>query len=553
MIKRIFHSILFAAVSVFLTSSLMFMAVLYNYFSGVSRGQLKMQTNLAAQGVANEGYGYFEGLATDDYRVTWIAADGAVLYDSESDAAEMENHLEREEVRRARTADYGESSRYSSTLTERYFYCAKYLPDGTVLRLSVMQNTVFALFVGMSQPICVILAIAFLLSMALALRLSKAIVKPLNELDLDDPLGNEGYDELSPLLRRIDMQQRRIKEQSDELLQKQKEFETVTSGMSEGIILLNDEGVILSMNEAACRLFEVECPCDGKSMLSVNRSPGLTDLLHRAENGAHVEMVMELRGGRYQLNANPVVLGAEASGTVLLLLDVTEKEKSEQIRREFTANVSHELKTPLHTISGCAELMKNGIVKREDVPKFAEQIYTESQRMIHLVEDIIKLSHLDEGADDMNRDEVDLYQLAQETIRTLSAEAESLDVRMELRGEKCIVYGIPQLLGGILYNLCDNAIKYNRRGGSVIVTARREARMVSLVVSDTGIGIPAEHQERVFERFYRVDKSRSKEIGGTGLGLSIVKHSAKLHDAIIELHSVVAQGTTVTVRFPAMD
>lgn len=550
MTKRIFRSICIVALSVFLASVILFMGVLYNYFSNVQRSQLRMQTNLAAQGVDKDGLSYFDGLDVKDYRITWIDTDGTVLYDSKSDSAEMENHLEREEIKQALSEGSGESARYSTTLLERSIYCARRLSDGTVLRLSIAQNTLLTLFLGMLQPICVIFVVALILSLVLASRLSKGIVKPLNALNLDEPLNNDGYDELTPLLRRIAAQQRQIRKQEEELRQKQNEFETVTTGMAEGIVLLNEKKMILSINPAAMRLFDTDRSCVGKYLLSVNRSLELQELLQKAEDGRHAEMTMELGGGTYQIDASPVFSEGLISGIVLLMLDVTEKEKAEQMRREFTANVSHELKTPLHTISGSAELMAGGMVAQADIPRFSGQIYAESQRMIRLVEDIIKLSHLDEGADDMKREDVDLYALAAETVQTLLPEADAAGLQMDLCGASVVVHGIRQLLRGIIYNLCDNAIKYNRKNGSVSVTVSEEESGAILSVADTGIGIPPECQERVFERFYRVDKSRSKEIGGTGLGLSIVKHAAKLHGATIEVHSIVDGGTTVTVRFP---
>lgn len=552
MTKRIFRTVFIVAISVLLASVILFIGVLYDYFTGVQYRQLKMQTDLAAQGVVSDGIEYFDGLDVKNYRITWIGADGSVLYDSVSDADEMENHFEREEVKEALAEGYGESSRYSSTMTERYLYRAKRLTDGTVIRLSVTQNSMWVLTLGMLQPILAILAAAIVLSIILASRLSKNIVKPLNELNLDDPLSNDGYDELAPLLRRIDTQQRQILRQKNELKRKQSEFDTVTRSMAEGIILLNQKGIILSINRAAAELFETDSFAVGKDILSVNRSLELSELLRKSENGSRAETVMDFGAAKYQVDVSPVLSNDEAAGTVILLMDVTEKEKTEQMRREFTANVSHELKTPLQTISGCAELLANGIVKQEDISKFGAQIYTDAGRMIRLVEDIIKLSHLDEGANDMQRETVDMVFLAENTIRSLRPEAEAAGVTLSLSGSgsSAKLYGIPQLLSGIIFNLCDNAIKYNRENGSVKVDITDRDNEVILTVADTGIGIPAEHQERIFERFYCVDKSHSKEIGGTGLGLSIVKHAARLHDATIELHSVPGEGTIITVKFP---
>ena len=550
MTKRIFRTVFVVAISIFIASAVLFMTVLYDYFSGIQQNQLRMQIDLASQGVEDEGLDYLKNLNIKDYRVTWIGTDGKVLYDSISEADEMENHFEREEVKEALSEGYGASSRYSSTLTQRYLYGAKRLPDGTVIRLSVTQNSLLILTLGMLQPIMIIFVIAIILSAFLASRLSKKIVKPLNELNLDKPLDNNGYDELSPLLRRIDTQQKEISRQSEELKQRQNELEVMTSAMSEGIILLNNRGTVLSINKAAAKLFGTDCFCIGEDIVSINRSLELAQLLNKAKNGEHSERVVELGCGQYQMMASPVISNNIVSGIVLLILDVTEKEKAEQLRREFTANVSHELKTPLHTISGSAELLANGMVKPEDIPIFLKRIYSEAQRMIQLVEDIIRLSHLDEGAEDMKWDMVDLYAVAEETINSLADEAESNGIKFELYGETVLINGIRQLLQEITYNLCDNAIKYNRKGGLVSVEIKNENEFAILTITDTGIGIPTEHQERIFERFYRVDKSHSKEIGGTGLGLSIVKHAAKLHNAEIELHSIVNKGTEITIKFP---
>lgn len=550
MTKRIFRSICLVAISVFLASAVLFMTVLYNYFSSIQQSQLKIQTDLAAKGVQDEGFAYLTNLNIQNYRITWIGTDGSVLYDSVSDAENMENHFEREEVKEALDGGYGQSSRYSSTLTERYFYSAERLTDGTVIRLSVTHSSLLLLTLGMLQPIAIIFAIAVILSAVLASRLAKRIVKPLNEINLDNPLENDGYEELSPLLRRIATQQKQIKQQSSELKQKQVEFETLTGGMKEGIVLLNSTGRILSLNNAAMRLLGTDRFCIGQNLQAVNRSLKTAEILRKAKKGQYAEAVIELQRGKYQFDASPVLSDGQTSGIVLLMLDVTEKEKTEQMRREFTANVSHELKTPLQTISGCAELLANGIVKQEDVMKFGAQISTEAQRMIRLVEDIIKLSHLDEGAVDMQRETVDLYALAESILQSLRPEAESAKVSLSLDGDHAKFHAIPQLVSGIIFNLCDNAVKYNRENGSVRVEIRDESGKAVLSVADTGIGIPEECQERIFERFYRVDKSHSKEIGGTGLGLSIVKHAARLHDAEIELHSALDAGTTVTVTFP---
>lgn len=550
MTKRIFRSVCIVAVVVLFASLALVMGVLYDYFSGSQENQLKTQTDLAAQGIEHEGSSYFDGLDSEELRITWIDKKGKVLFDNKTDASSMENHLEREEVRQAVENGYGKSSRYSETLTEKSLYSAKKLSDGSVLRLSVSQYSVLTLFLGMLRPVLIIALLAVVLALLLAYRLSKNIVTPLNKLNLDSPLSNKVYEELSPLLKRMDAQQRQLKHQSEELKQKREEFETATENMSEGLIILNEKGVILSLNRAAAKMLGLSEDSVGKDFFSEKTSVNLKEPTQKALSGQNTEEVFALRDGNCQLLANPVSTDGKVTGAALLVLDVTEKERAEQMRREFTANVSHELKTPLQTISGYAELLANGMVADKDKTAFSEKIYAEAQRMIRLIEDIIKLSNLDEGAVELTRETVDLYVTAENTVRSLLPAAKKANVTLSLNGENAEIYGIPQLLTAVVYNLCDNAIKYNKDGGTVFVNVKNNAENIILSVRDTGIGIPKEQQERIFERFYRVDKSHSKEVGGTGLGLSIVKHAAKLHDAKITLESEVGKGTEITVIFP---
>ena len=550
MTKRIFRAICLVALAVFLASVTLIMGILYDYFSQVQQDQLRIEAGLAARGVEENGAAYFEGLDTQSYRITWIGADGTVLFDSDSDASAMENHLEREEVKQAMASGFGHSARYSSTLMERLLYSAQRLEDGSVIRLAITQNSVLTIMLGLIQPVLLVSLVAVILALALASRVSKTVVRPLNELNLDEPLNNEGFDELSPLLRRIDSQQRQLKGQALELKQKKDEFLAVTSNMSEGLVLLNSSGTILSINNAALTILDADKSSVGQDILTVNRSLEMQKLLEEAKAGQRSETKLCLTGREYQLDASPIVSGGNIGGVALLLFDITERENAEQLRREFTANVSHELKTPLHSISGCAELMKNGMVKPEDTVRFAGQIYSEAQRLINLIEDIIRLSRLDEGAEDMQRERIDLYALSASVIDSLGNEAKENKITVELCGGPAFIWGVRQLVSGMIYNLCENAIKYNKENGSVKLTVSNEGEFSVLNVSDTGIGIPPEHQSRVFERFYRVDKSHSKEVGGTGLGLSIVKHSAMVHNAKIDLHSTPGKGTSITVRFP---
>lgn len=551
MTKRIFRSIFMVALSVFFASLVLIISVLYDYFLDNQQHQLKLQTELAAAGVIGGGKEYLESLDSSDLRVTWIDENGDVLFDSSFDASEMSSHLDREEIKEALSEGYGENIRYSDTLSLHSLYSALKLSDGSVLRLSMAQSTVWVLLLGMVQPVCAVFVIAAVLSLVLAYRLSKNIVKPLNSLNLDDPLSNEEYDELSPLLRRIDSQQKKLKKQSMQLKRSRNELDTVTGNMNEGLLLLNNDGVILSINRAACRILSTDASSIGTDIISVSRLSDISELISAAQGGKRAERVITAACGEYQFDVSPVISEGSVSGAVLLIFDVTEKTRAEQMRREFTANVSHELKTPLHSISGYAELLAGGMVKYEDTGTFAAKIYTEAQRMIRLVEDIIKLSHLDENAEDLRTEACDLAEIAENTVESLRLAAAEAGVSITCSAQSAVICGVSQQLQAIIYNLCDNAIKYNHPGGSVNVTVKNLGDTKTVEVRDTGIGIPAEHQERIFERFYRVDKSHSKELGGTGLGLSIVKHAARLHNAGINLQSAEGVGTVITVSFPA--
>lgn len=547
--KRIFRGISLTALAVLLLSMVVIFGALYGYFDNLQASRLRTETALAAQGVQLSGRAYFEDLEPGDYRLTWVSEDGRVLADTESDPASMENHASRQEIAQALKNGYGESRRYSDTRMEKTLYYALRLEDGSVVRLSVATSTVLNLVLGMAQPICLVLAGALVLSLFLAGRISKKIVAPLNALDLEHPLDNEGYDELSPLLRRLDVQQQQIRSRTAELKRRQADFSAVTDSMEEGLVLLGREDAVLSINPAACRLLECTATT-GRDILEVNRSPELRSVLAQAHKGKRAEDLMSIRGRRYRLEGTPVESSGGVRGVVLLFQDVTEREQAERIRREFTANVSHELKTPLHAISGYAELLSAGMVKPEDMPRFAGNIYTEAQRLILLVEDIIRLSQLDEGAAGMGREQVNLAQLVRETVRSLDSVASEAQVTVETELENVSVNGIEQLLSGVVYNLTDNAIKYNHPGGTVTIRLSARGEQAILQVADTGIGIPEESRERIFERFYRVDKSRSKEVGGTGLGLSIVKHAVMIHRGTIHVDSTLGKGTTITVTLP---
>lgn len=549
MTKKIFQSILLVAGCVLLASLLIIMGFLYDYFGGVEENQLRNELSLASAAVEDGGTDYLSRLTADRCRLTWIAADGSVLYDTRTDAESLENHASRAEVSQALTTGTGESTRYSSTLMEKTMYYAQRLDDGTVLRISISRATVGMIAVGMIQPLLIVLIVALILSGLLAKRLSRRIVDPLNSLDLEHPLDNDAYEELSPLLKRIHRQHVEIQTQLRELREKTDEFTQITGSMREGLVLLDEHGSILSINAAAQALFGADAQCVGKDFLTIERSHEISAAIQAAVTDGHSEVRAERAGRVYQFDISRITSDGKFLGTVILAFDNTEQEFAEQNRREFTANVSHELKTPLQGIIGSAELIENGMVKPDDLPRFVGHIHAEAARLVTLIDDIIRLSQLDEG-DAMPTEAVDLLAVSQEAAENLHDAAAARDVTLSVTGRPVVMPGVRRLIYEIVYNLCDNAIKYNVDGGRVDIAVASGTDGSSITVADTGIGIAPEHQGRVFERFYRVDKSHSKASGGTGLGLSIVKHAVQYHHGRIELESTPGAGTTIRVVFP---
>ena len=549
MTKKIFQSILLVAGAVLLASLLIIMGFLYSYFGGVEENQLRDELSLASAAVESSGTDYLSQLTAGRCRLTWIAADGSVLYDTKTDAESLENHASRAEVGQALSTGTGESTRYSSTLLEKTMYYAQRLTDGTVLRISISRATVGMIAVGMLQPLLLVLIVALILSGVLARRLSRRIVDPLNSLDLEHPLDNDAYEELSPLLKRIHRQHVEIQMQLRELREKTDEFTQITGSMREGLVLLDEHGSILSISAAAQALFGADAQCVGRDFLTIERSHEISAAIQAAAADGHSEVRAERAGRVYQFDISRITSDGKFLGTVILAFDITEQEFAERNRREFTANVSHELKTPLQGIIGSAELIENGMVKPEDLPRFVGHIHAEAARLVTLIDDIIRLSQLDEG-DAMPTEPVDLLAVSQEAAENLHDAAAARNVTVSVTGQPAVLPGVRRLIYEIVYNLCDNAIKYNRDGGRVDVTVAADAGGSSITVADTGIGIAPEHQARVFERFYRVDKSHSKASGGTGLGLSIVKHAVQYHHGRIELESTPGTGTTIRVVFP---
>ena len=549
MTKKIFRSMLLVAAVALLASLVVVVACMYRFSADAQVRQLKDGLDLAAAAVGQSGEAYLKDVADNRCRLTWVAADGTVLYDTKADASTLPNHADREEIQDALQNGVGESVRYSDTLLEKTMYCARRLPDGTVLRISVSRATVGVLVVGMLQPIVLLLLLVLGLSAILARRLSHHIVEPLNELDLEHPLDNECYEELAPLLSRINRQRGQIDRQLRELQRKNDEFSQITGSMLEGLVLLDDRWTVLSINPAAQRIFGTDSACVGQDFLTVERSHEMSAAIEAAMQTGHSEFRLHKNGRIYQLDLSRIDSAAERAGAVLLAFDTTEQEEAEQNRREFTANVSHELKTPLQGIIGSAELLENGMVKPEDTPRFVGHIRAEAQRLVTLIGDIIRLSQLDEG-DEMPAEPVDLADLAEEAVRDLQAEADKKHVTLHCGTQSACMTGVRRLLYEIIYNLIDNAVKYNVDGGRVNIQVAGEPHNVRVTVKDTGIGIAPEHQGRIFERFYRADKSHSKASGGTGLGLSIVKHAVQYHHGSIDLQSQPGKGTQISVTFP---
>lgn len=545
MANKIFHSTLLVAVVVLLCSFAIIMGVLYSHFDSEQIRQLQDELHLAAAGTEQSGTSYLENTPTGSYRLTWVSPEGTVLYDSQADASAMESHADREEIKEALMTGTGSSSRNSITLMEQTVYEAVRLSDGSVLRISTSRATSAHLVLNMLQPSCIVLFIAIVLSALLSHRIAKKIVEPLNTLDLENPLSNDTYEEMQPLLQRINQQHLQIDRNLRKLRRKSDEFQQITANMQEGLLVLDKETRIRSINPTAQRIFSVSESCMGTSFLTVSQNSQLRQALNDALDKGHGTAMMELHGREYRFDMNGILSEGNLLGAVILAVDITEERNSERSRREFSANVSHELKTPLQSIIGSAELLENGLVRPEDTPRFVGHIRTEAARLVNLVEDIIRLSQLDEGVA-IPMEEVELLELATEVAATMQDTAAARQISLTVQGESCRIQGVRRLLYEVLYNLCDNAIKYNIPGGNVTIrVADRE-----LSVTDTGIGIPQEHHERIFERFYRVDKSHSKESGGTGLGLSIVKHAVQYHNAKLQLRSAPGTGTCITITFP---
>ena len=550
MSNKIFRAILLATASVLLACVLVILGCLYRYFGEVQEGQLRDELRLAAAAVENQGADYLQKIQPGQYRLTWISAEGGVLYDTDADANQMENHAGREEFRAALETGEGSGIRYSDTMLTKTVYYARRLSDGTVLRISVSQATAGRVALGMLQPILIVLCLSLVLSALLASRLAHSVVEPLNKLDLEHPLDNpDAYEELAPLLGRLNRQRSEIDRQMRALKQKSEEFNQIIANMQEGLALLDDKGRVLSMNPAARRLYAAPADYQGRPFITLERDHEINRAIEQAMDQGHGEARCQRQGREYQLDASRILCEGAPRGAVVLSFDITEQEYAARNRREFTANVSHELKTPLQGIIGSAELIESGMVKPQDMPRFVGHIRTEAARMVTLIGDIIRLSQLDEGVE-MPREETDLLAVCQEAAEHLQDEAQKKRVALTVEGDPARINGVRRLLYEIVFNLCDNAIKYNVENGSVRVLVENAGDGASITVSDTGVGIPPEDQSRVFERFYRVDKSHSKASGGTGLGLSIVKHAVQYHQGRIQLDSAPGQGTRIQVFFP---
>lgn len=546
--KKIFRSSFLTAFLVLIASIVLIMGILFELFEGQIQKEIASEAEYLSLAVENQGAIFLKSLKNNDNRITLVNADGSVLFDNQTDAAALDNHAEREEIKQAMETGIGMSTRYSDTLTEKTLYYAVRLSDNSVLRVSTNQYTVVTILLGLLRPITLIVLAALILTAVLSSMVSNAILKPINKLDLEYPERNETYEELTPLLKKIYEQKRTISKQLVEAKKRQNEFNLITENMNEGFLVIDRDTNILTHNITALKLLGIKNPAAGNA-LALCRTKNFREAVNKSLAGEKAQSSMKQNGMTYSLIASPVFENENVIGAVIIIIDITEIEKREEMRREFTANVSHELKTPLTSISGFAELMKCGGVPDETVVDFSGSIYDEAQRLISLVNDIIELSELDEKSVPLENESVDLYALSEEIIERLRSEAAKKNVEFNLIGTSAEIVGVRKILDEMIYNLCDNAVKYNKENGTVDVIVNSVGKNVSVIVRDTGIGIKPEHQARVFERFYRVDKSHSKKVGGTGLGLAIVKHGAMYHNADICLESTEGKGTSITVSF----
>ncbi len=548
MFNKIFRSNFFTSMLILLMSFCLIFGVLFSYFEAQMFTELESEARYISHALKSESISYIDNFDNAGKRITLVSADGTVLADTSADASRLENHADRKEIKDATQNGSGTSSRYSNTLMQKTLYYAQKLDDGTILRVSTTQNSVVIILLGLLQPLIVIIVLALILSLFLSHKVSKSIIKPINALDLENPAANETYEELSPLLKKLSAQKKTIDKQIKEARQSREEFRLITENMSEGLLVIDKDSNVLSYNQAAIRLLEISDVKSG-SVLAFNRSKGFRNVVEKALSGERAENDMTHDENTCNLIANPVYENDKIIGAVIVIIDITESVKREQLRQEFTSNVSHELKTPLTSISGFAEMMKSGGMPEETIVDFSTSIYDEAQRLITLVSDIMKISELDEGVAPLEKEQVDLCELSKDIVKRLTPVANKRNITLSVIGDTAYVHGAKKILDEMIYNLCDNAIKYNKENGSVDVIINTSDRKVSLTVRDTGIGIPASEQSRVFERFYRVDKSHSKLVGGTGLGLAIVKHGAIYHDAEISLESTEGKGANVTVSF----
>ena len=549
MTAKIFRNAFLIGFTVLLACILLFFFIMYSNYQAQAFDNLAIEAEHISEGMQICGGESYLSAVQSGERITWIAADGSVLYDNMADSSTMENHLQRPEVAEAFETGSGRSDRYSSTILEKNNYYALLLKDGTVLRVAGKQTSLAAMALMLVQPSLWIVVLVLVLCGLLAMRLARQIVRPINAINPDNPNATPTYPELQPLITRLQEQNRTIRTQLSELSTRQREFDAITENMREGFLIVDNKCSILSSNRSALRLLGMYDAQKTENLHQAVCSGKLLDLVDNALAGTRGDEEITVGGGTWQLFANPVITAGHVTGAIIIFMDVTEREQREALRREFSANVSHELKTPLTSITGFAELMKEGMVPKEKMQEFSGDIYRESRRLIDLVDDIIQLSRLDEGTANFSKSPVDLYTLSGQVIESLRPVAQKQDITLTLSGQHAVIEGVEQLLQEMVYNLCDNAIKYNISGGSVTVSVWQNGQTVTLSVVDTGIGIPYADQSRVFERFYRVDKSHSKEVGGTGLGLSIVKHAAQYHGAKLELKSDPGRGTAIAVNF----
>lgn len=553
--QKIFRYMCFLISATTILAFILTLSLCYPLFFDHIKLEVKDEANILSY-VFNHKTANIDSLLTQTdtkTRITWINSNGTVIFDNNTDSSSMENHLSRQEIQSALKTGTGEAFRISTTLgTSTYYYAVK-LDDGTILRLSRTNVSAYDILQSILPVASITIFFICVISLLAARRMARKIVAPINNINFEHPIMSSVYEEMSPMIIRLENQNEQIRQQMKALKNQQREFTTIINNIEEGLILINHSYKILSVNHSALKILKAEkTNYIDRNLFSLVTNDALYNASKKVMEGKRQEFYTAVDNKTYQIIASPVTKHHKIKGALILFVDITEKRMAEKMRQEFSANVSHELKTPLTSISGFAELLQNNMVRPEDIPIFASKIYNEAQRLINLIQDIMKLSQLDEKNCKFMKEPLNLSVICQQNIARLSDKATKKHIKIKFcNDDNCEFLAVHQLMDELVYNLIENAIKYNKDNGSITVSLKREDTDLILSVKDTGIGISEEDIPHIFERFYRADKSRSRiNVEGTGLGLAIVKHIAEYHNAQLSIKSKLNKGTTISVKFP---